>query len=185
MQRISRAPELSATFSLDSCWIIALLRLLQDLDQAPALRLRKGSGLDHADRVALAGLVALVVRMQRARTAHDLLVGRVAPRRVNPHRDRFLAFVGDDDPLPHLGGVGVMLGHRRPRPGALLGLGGSPFLAPFRPTPLALLGPSHLPLLRSLLRLRLVRPPRALQATLLLPGKIVLGVRLRRLHART
>src|SRR4029077_20512334 len=120
MQRISRAPELSATLSLDSCWIIALFRLLQYLDQAPALRLRQWPGLDHADDVALARLVALVVGVQGARAAHDLLVGRVAARRVDPHRDRFLAFVGDDDPLPHLGRIGIPLSSGRPGSGGLL-----------------------------------------------------------------
>src|SRR5215467_9528164 len=104
MQRISLAPELSATFSLDSCWItVASLRLLEDLDQAPALCLRKRPRLDHAYGVALAGLIALVVRVEGPRAADDLLVGRVAADDVDPHGDRFLALVGDDDPLPDLG----------------------------------------------------------------------------------
>src|SRR6266851_2658272 len=36
MQRISLAPELSATLSRVSCWITCLLRLLHDLEHAPA-----------------------------------------------------------------------------------------------------------------------------------------------------
>src|SRR5215204_5972023 len=125
MQRISRAPELSATFSLDSCWImLALLGLLDDVDQAPALRLRKRAGLDDADHIALAGLVALVVRVQRPRAAHDLLVSRVAADDVDPHRDRFLALVGDDHALADLGRVGVALRRRRSRAGLVLCLGG-------------------------------------------------------------
>src|SRR5262245_1703055 len=108
MQRISLAPELSATLSLDSCWIIlASLRLLEDLDQAPALALRERPGLDHAHRVALAGLVALIVGVQRPRAADDLLVGRVPADDVDPDGDRFLPLVGDDDPLADLGRVGL------------------------------------------------------------------------------
>src|ERR1700754_2690086 len=112
MQRISRAPELSATLSLDSCWIISLPRLLDHVDQAPALGLGQGAGLDDADDVALAGLVALVVRVQRARLADDLLVSAVAAGDFDLHRDRLVALVGDDDALPHLRRVGVALGHR-------------------------------------------------------------------------
>src|SRR6185295_14307003 len=106
MQRISLAPELSATFSLDSCWIkVASLGLLENLDQAPALGLRQRPGLDDADGVALAGLVALIVCVQGPRAADDLLVGRVTAHDVDPDGDRFLALVGDDDPLADLGRV--------------------------------------------------------------------------------
>src|ERR1041385_1926594 len=124
MQRISRAPELSATLSLDSCWIIgrSLLRLLDDVDQAPALRLRERAGLDDANHVALAGLVALVVRVQRPRAADDLLVGGMATDDVDLDRDRFFALVGDDDPLADLGRVRVALGRRRAGAGLVLGL---------------------------------------------------------------
>src|SRR6478735_3096622 len=122
MQRISRAPELSATFSLDSCWITCLPRLLDHVDQAPALGLRQRPGLDDANHVALAGLVALVVRVQRARAADDLLVSRVTAGKVDPDRDRFVAFVGDDDALPGLGRVGVALGRRGAGAGGALGL---------------------------------------------------------------
>src|SRR5689334_14942340 len=126
MQRISRAPELSATLSLDSCWIIALPRLLHHVDQAPALGLRERTGLDHTDHVALAGLVALVVRVQLGRAADDLLVSAVAAGDVDADGDRFVALAGDDDPLSHLGRVGLALGRRRTGAGAVSRLGGGP-----------------------------------------------------------
>src|SRR5215204_5106390 len=112
MQRISRAPELSATLSLDSCWIIPLPRLLHHVDQAPTLGLRQRPGLDHSDHVALAGLVALIVRVQLGRAANDLLVGAVTASRVDANGDRLVALAGDDDALAHLGGVRVPLGRR-------------------------------------------------------------------------
>src|SRR5688500_4708755 len=120
MQRISRAPELSATLSFDSCWIIAppppSLRLLEDLDQAPALPARDRPRLDDPDEVALARLVPLVVGMQRVRAAHDLLVHRVAPGDVDPDRDRLVGLVRDDGALAHLAGDGPALRRRRPSP---------------------------------------------------------------------
>src|SRR3954453_15867488 len=111
MQRISRAPELSATLSLDSCWI-TLLRLLQDLDQAPALGPRQRPRLDDPHEVALARLVALVVRVQLARAAHDLLVLRMAPRHLDRHRDRLVRLARDDAALAGLAARGVRLGRR-------------------------------------------------------------------------
>ena len=62
MQRISRAPVLSATRRRDSTWIT--WHALQDLRQAPALELGQRAGLDDAHDVADVGLVALVVRVQ-------------------------------------------------------------------------------------------------------------------------
>src|SRR5689334_21777764 len=141
MQRISRAPELSATFSLDSCWIISLPRLLHHVDQAPALGLRQRSGLDHADHVALAGLVALVVSVKLGRAADDLLVSAVAAGDVDADGDRLVALAGDDDPLTHLGRVGLFLGRRGAGAGAALGLRGLALLAAqVRPDP-PFLGP--------------------------------------------
>src|SRR5262249_44619782 len=142
MQRISRAPELSATLSRDSCWITkwppavprarggAAGRAGQGrrvqplavpeanprtpiqrrhatsavgawggrrssgsrhtLDQAPALGLGQRPGLDDADGVALARLVALVMGMKGPRATHHLLVSRVPASDVDPHGDRFL-----------------------------------------------------------------------------------------------
>src|SRR3954447_15469405 len=146
MQRISRAPELSATLSLDSCWIIALPRLLHHVDQAPALGLGERPGLDHADHVALAGLVALVVGVQLGRAADDLLVGAVTPGDVDADGDRLVALAGDDDPLPHLGRVRLALGRRRAGAGGVGGLGGGALLATQLRLALALLGPQRLAL---------------------------------------
>src|SRR3954465_2580345 len=70
MHRISRAPVLSATFRRVSFWITCTL---QDLDQAPALGAAHRARLDHPHEVALVGVVALVVSVQRRRGAHDLL----------------------------------------------------------------------------------------------------------------
>src|SRR6478672_2772468 len=122
MQRISLAPVLSATLSRDSCWIIGsspcragsqvgtrawrnsvsdlgraprgvvLLGLLEDLDDAPALRGRQRAGLLDPHAVADAALVLLVVGLQLARAAEDLAVERV----LDPVLD------GDDDGLLHL-----------------------------------------------------------------------------------
>src|SRR5580765_239543 len=95
MQRISRAPVLSATLSLVSCWIM-LFSLLHDLGEAPALGLRERPRLDHADDVADPGRVALVVRVQLARAPDDLLVLGVDPDGLNLDDDRLVALVGDD-----------------------------------------------------------------------------------------
>src|SRR5690606_39616186 len=77
MTSTSLAPLLSATLRRLSCWIIGLLRPLQDLDQPPALLLRQGAGLDDADAIAGAQLVVLVVRVEPARADHRHLVERV------------------------------------------------------------------------------------------------------------
>src|SRR6478609_7908662 len=122
MQRISLAPVLSATLSRDSCWIIGsspcragsqvgtrawrnsvsdlgraprgvvLLGLLEDLDDAPALRGRQRAGLLDPHAVADAALVLLVVGLQLARATQHLAVERV----LHPVLD------GDDDGLLHL-----------------------------------------------------------------------------------
>src|SRR6187549_3255032 len=231
MQRISRAPELSATLSLDSCWIMrwplpvrrarggdagragqgrraqplvvpkasprtqiqrrhatssvgawggeGSSRLLHHLDQAPALGLRQRPGLDHAHHVALAGLVALVVGVQRPRAADHLLVDRVATDDVDPHRDRFLPLVGDDDPLAHLGGVGVLLRGRRPGARGSLLLRLRTLLAPRLGLPLALGRTLLRPLLDRKPRPSFMGPAGPFKPPLLLPGKLILRIRLR------
>src|SRR5204862_2865549 len=123
MQRISRAPELSATLSLDSCWITSalLLRLLEDLGQAPALRPGDRTGLHHPDQVALARLVARVVRVQGAGAAHDLLVLRMAARDLDLHGDRLVRLAGDDATLSRLAARGLAVGRRCAGAGLLLG----------------------------------------------------------------
>src|SRR5215207_29120 len=114
MQRISRAPELSATRNLDSCWITepTSLRLLEDLDQAPALRPRERAGLHHPDQIAVSGLVACVVGVQGAGAAHDLLVLRMPPGDLDLHGDRLVGLAGHDPALPHLATGGAALGRR-------------------------------------------------------------------------
>src|SRR5205807_9027872 len=90
MQRISRAPVLSATRRRVSVWIIApsgSSRPLQDLGETPALRLAERATLDQAHRVALVRLVALVVRVQRRGRADDLLVLKVAASIVGTDGD--------------------------------------------------------------------------------------------------
>src|SRR5215213_9212818 len=81
MQSSSRAPVLSATRSLVSCWITVAHPLLlgdfDDLGQAPALRRRKWPRLDDADDVADLRFVARVVRVELGRAADDLLVHRI------------------------------------------------------------------------------------------------------------
>src|SRR5215208_4652441 len=114
MQRISRAPELSATLSLDSCWIIAAssLRLLEDLHQAPALRPRQRAGLNDPDQIALASLVAGVVGVQGARLAHDLLVLGMAAGDLDLDGDRLVGLARDHAALPRLAARGAALGGR-------------------------------------------------------------------------
>src|SRR5918992_121173 len=102
MQSTSRAPVLSATLRRDSCWIIGLPRPLEDLDEAPALGAAEGAALDHANGVADAGLVLLVVSVQLAAGPDDLLVHAVLPGGVDADGDRLVRLVGDDDALAHL-----------------------------------------------------------------------------------
>src|SRR5580692_3817973 len=97
MQRISRAPVLSATLSRVSCWIISPLpRLLDDLDEAPVLGLRERTRLDDPDDVTGRSRVALVVCVQPMAAPHDLLVLRVRLGRLHLDDDRLVALVGDD-----------------------------------------------------------------------------------------
>ena len=111
MQRISRAPVLSAT--LRRGLVLDHLRTLQDLDEPPALGARQRAALDDADEVALVGVVALVVGVQRGRRAHDLLVAPVAAGDVDADGDRLVGLVGDDDALAHLRAAGAVLGRVR------------------------------------------------------------------------
>src|SRR5918996_3323605 len=118
MQSSSRAPVLSATRSLDSCWINghlpcrpSSLRGLHDLGEAPVLRLRKRSRLDDADDVPDLRLVLLVVRVELRRAPDHLLVARVELDRVDLDDDRLVHRARDDDaaalltPSAHLVGL--------------------------------------------------------------------------------
>src|SRR4051794_15266711 len=108
MQSSSRAPVLSATFRRDSCWIIdgnlprraletcgweSSFGLLHDLGEPPPLQLRERPRLDDADRVADAGGVRLVVRVELDRRADDLLVLGMALDHVHLDDDRLLTLV--------------------------------------------------------------------------------------------
>src|SRR5579864_4943254 len=98
MQRISRAPVLSATLRRVSCWIISsLLCFLDDFGQAPALGLRQRPRLDDPDDVADPGRVLLVVGVQAAARPDDLLVLAVGTDHLDLDHDRLVALVRDDD----------------------------------------------------------------------------------------
>src|SRR5436190_3718119 len=136
MQRISRAPELSATLRRVSCWIIASPALpgpLQHLEQPPALQARGGARLDHPDDIALLGGVGLVVGADLAGAAHHLLVGGVPADHGDLHRDRLVGRRRDHLPLTDL--LRPRLARRGRRSGARLAtLGATP-----RPVPAATL----------------------------------------------
>src|SRR5712691_151162 len=96
MQRISLAPELSATLSRVSCWITGLLRLLHDLEDAPANLLGDGLRFGDAHEVADAALVLLVVDLELCAPLHRLAVEPVGFRRAHLDDDRLVHLVGDD-----------------------------------------------------------------------------------------
>src|SRR2546423_12171909 len=114
MQRIRGAPVLSAPFNRVSFGITAYsprssctrrvhspfgcasLCPLHDLDEPPPLGLRQRTGLDDPDEIALVGVVARVVRVQRRRRAHDLLVAAVPAGDLDADGDRLVGLVGDD-----------------------------------------------------------------------------------------
>src|ERR687898_2658468 len=124
MQSSSRAPVLSATRRRDSCWIIDSPESLCDLDdlgEAPVLRLRERARLDDLDHVAHLRLVLLVVRMEALRAPDDLLVLRVGLDRVDLDDDRLVALVGDDGALALLAAAELLLGLRQARDRPALG----------------------------------------------------------------
>src|SRR5919108_5443049 len=116
MQRISRAPVLSATRRRDSCWITYGPSLcdLKHLGEAPLLRLRERAGLDDADDVAHLRLVALVVGVELRRTADDLLVARVRLDRVDLDDDRLVHRARDHDAAALLAAAALVLRLREP-----------------------------------------------------------------------
>src|SRR6478672_3628070 len=116
MQSSSRAPVLSATLRRVSCWITAPLpRLLHDLREPPALRLRERARLHDAHGVADAGRVLLVVRVELDRATDDLLVLGMALDHVDLDDDRLVALVGDDDAAPLRTPAALALGLLGPR----------------------------------------------------------------------
>src|SRR5258706_7154510 len=102
MQRISFAPELSATLRRVSCWITVLLGLLHDLEQAPALLLGDGVRLGDADEVAHAAFVLLVVDLETRALPHGLAVQAMRFGRADLDDDRLVHLVGDHSAQPDL-----------------------------------------------------------------------------------
>src|SRR5437764_3247583 len=112
MQRISRAPVLSAILRRDSCWIIESPRSpggLHDLGQAPALRLGQRTRLDDADDVADLRLVLLVVRVELDAAPNDLLVALVRAAQLDLDDDRLVHRARDDDATALLAPATVVL----------------------------------------------------------------------------
>src|SRR5260370_33530173 len=99
MQRISLAPEWSATLSRVSCWITCLLRLLHDLEHAPANLLGDGLCFGDADEVAHAAFVLLVVHLELRTLLLRLAVEAVRLRRAPPGDGR-LGHLRVDDATP-------------------------------------------------------------------------------------
>src|SRR5207342_3420286 len=172
----SRAPELSATLSLDSCWITRSLGLLQDLDQAPALGAGNRPGLDHPDQIPLSRLVACIVGVQGARAAHDLLVLGMAPSDFDGDSDRLVRLAGDHSALPGLATGGAALGGRRAAAGLALRAALRPVGGAAADGPLAGLAARGGALLGTLLLPRLGRAPGSLQATTSLPVEAFQGI---------
>src|ERR1700680_4622293 len=127
MQRISLAPELSATLSLVSCWIIRLLGLLDYFEQAPALLFGDGARFRDADEVADAALVLLVVDLELGALLHGLLVEPVRFGRADLNDDRLVHFVRDhrsktNFSLTTVGGFDGCWGVRAHEPSSALAL---------------------------------------------------------------
>src|ERR1700742_239464 len=120
MHSTSRAPELSATLSRVSCWIIwvprRLPRPLEHFDDPPALVARQRPGLLDAHAVALAHFVRLVVRVEPVRALEGLAVARVAHSVDDADDNRLVHLRRDDDAFSDLAGVrprrGFRLSHR-------------------------------------------------------------------------
>src|ERR1700722_9115359 len=115
MQRTSLAPELSATRSLLSCWIMfaPLLRPLEDVDDPPPLELRHGPGLRDADPVADAEVVVGIVGVERLGPLHGLGVARMADPFDDTNDGGLVHGDGQHQSLPDLAPVGAHLRARR------------------------------------------------------------------------
>src|SRR5579875_1058904 len=124
MQSTSLAPELSATRSRLSCWIMASPLLpgpLEDLDHPPVLALGERPGLGDPDPVADTGVVGLVVGEEALGPLHRLGVPRVADPLDDGDDGGLVHDVGHHQALAHLAPVGPDLFGARRR-GALLSL---------------------------------------------------------------
>src|SRR6478735_6574874 len=76
--------------------------VLEDLDDAPALRRGQRPGLHEEDAVADAGAVLLVVSLQLVRAANDLAVHRVLEAVLDGDDDGLVHLVADDEALAGL-----------------------------------------------------------------------------------
>src|SRR5690625_1465159 len=79
-----------------------LLRLLEDLHDAPPLGGRQGPGLHQQDTVADAGDAVFIVCLEPARATDDLAVAGVPITVLDRHHDRLLHLVADDQALAGL-----------------------------------------------------------------------------------
>src|SRR6476660_5125626 len=86
-----------------------LLRLLEDLHDAPPLGGGQRTGLHEQDPVADAALVLLVVRLQLAGAPHDLAVQRVLDAVLDGHDHGLVHLVADDEALADLASVALDL----------------------------------------------------------------------------
>src|SRR5262245_35591537 len=110
MHKTSRAPELSATLSRLSCWIISSPRPFEHFDHSPALLLRQRPGLADPNAVALAGVVRLVVCVEALRALQRLAVATVLHAVDDCDDHRLVHLRRDHEPFPHLARVGTPLG---------------------------------------------------------------------------
>src|SRR5512139_1041779 len=105
MQQRLRAPELSATSSIDCIWIMAgyLLNadvLFQDLAHPPALVFRQRSGFDDQHLVADGTLVTLVVCLAGHTPLDIFFIGRVLDDVVHLDHHRLVHLVTDHHAHP-------------------------------------------------------------------------------------
>ena len=111
------AVDVATTYWAYSNWAFTLaarnigMQLFNDFDHAPALVLAEGAGLHHADGIADAALVVLVVRLELIRPADDLLIGLVRNVVSDGHDDGLVHLVGDDLANAHLTGSRSVLVH--------------------------------------------------------------------------
>src|SRR4029077_18425142 len=86
------------------------LRNLDDLREAPALRLRERPRLDDANDVTDVRAVLLVVCVELDRAPDHLLVLRVRPDRVDLDDDRLVHRIGHDNAAALLAPAAIVLG---------------------------------------------------------------------------
>src|SRR5688572_33319283 len=98
------APELSATRTMVSDWIMAqlLTSAVDDLDHAPPLVLRQRARLHDAHRVAGLRVVLLVVRFHLRGARYHLAVAGVREAPLEANHDGLLHLVANYDTQAHL-----------------------------------------------------------------------------------